>query len=175
MNITIILLITATVLTWGMIFLSLYFLNQKLDLLSKRATQAKQTGNNQQLIALKIQAYERITLYIERIELEGLVMRTFLPDMTVQQLQAALLRTIREEFEHNTTQQLYVTERAWEYTKGARALVLAVITQAYKEFSPTDNAMQLAQMLFACVQDKEVYAFDKFPLTIKQEMKQDIA
>jgi hypothetical protein len=144
-----------------------------MDLLMKKPVQEKQSGNNQQLFTLKIQAYERILLYIERIELESLVMRTFLPEMTVQQLQAALLRTIREEFEHNTTQQLYVTERAWECTKAARAFISAVITQACKEFSPSDNGMQLAQTLFSCVQDKETYTFDKFPLTIKREMEQN--
>jgi hypothetical protein len=174
MNITIVLIITATILTWGMIFSSFYFLNKKLNLLSEKPTSGKQTGDNQQLMAFKIQAYERIILYIERIELEGLVMRTFLPEMTVQQLQAALLRAIREEFEHNTTQQLYVTERAWEYTKSVRALILSIITQSCKELSPSDNGMKLAQTLFACVQDKEIYAFDKFPVIIKREMEQDL-
>ena len=179
MNLTIILIIIATVLTWGMMLLLLYFLNknlnERMNLLLKRTPQEKQTSNNQQLLALKIQAYERIILYIERIELEGLVMRTFLPDMTVQQLQSALFKTIREEFEHNTTQQLYISELAWEYVKGARSLVLSLITQACKELSLSDNAMQLAQLLFACVQDKEMYTFENFPLIIKQEMKQDIS
>ena len=177
MNSTAIIIIAATVLTWGVILLSLYFLNkklkEKLDLLLKKTSQVKPSGDNQQFVALRLQAYERIILYIERIELEGLVMRTFLPEMTVQQLQAALLRTIREEFEHNTTQQLYVSERAWECAKAARTLVLSLITQASKEFLPSDNAMQLAQALFACVQDREIYNFDKFPLIVKQEMKQD--
>jgi hypothetical protein len=167
--------IAATVLVGGLVFLSFHLLNKKLDLLMKKMAQERQTGGNQQLTTLKIQAYERILLYVERMDLEGLVMRTFLPEMTVQQLQAALLRTIREEFEHNTTQQLYVTERAWECTKVARAFILAIIAQACKEFAPSDNGMQLAQTLFACVQDKETYDFGKFPLTIKREMEQDLS
>jgi len=170
MNTLIIAIIAAALLTSAVILLTFYFLNRKLDLLLRKPAQEKPTGDTQPLMALKIQAYERIILYIERIELEGLVMRTFLPEMTVQQLQAALFRTIREEFEHNTTQQLYVSERAWECTKGARTLVLALITQACQELAPTDNGMQLAQALFTCVQDKEVYAYDTFPLLIKREM-----
>ncbi|MCL2040839.1 MAG: hypothetical protein FWG84_02210 [Bacteroidales bacterium] len=175
MNPIIILIIAVAVLTSAVILLSFYFLNRKLDLLLCKPAQEKPTGDTQQLMALKIQAYERIILYIERIELEGLVMRTFLPEMTVQQLQAALFRTIREEFEHNTTQQLYVSERAWECTKGARALVLALITQSCQELAPTDNGMQLAQTLFTSVQDKEAYVYEKFPLFIKQEMRQEVA
>ena len=169
-------IIVAIILTCVITLLSFYFLNRKLDLLMKKPVQEKQpVGNNQQLVVLKIQAYERILLYVERIDMEGLVMRTFLPEMTVQQLQAALLRTIREEFEHNTTQQLYVTEQAWESIKAARALILAFIAQACKELSPSDNGMQLAQALFACVQDKETYTFDKFPLIIKREMERDFS
>jgi hypothetical protein len=174
MNFTIILIITAAVFTWALLLLSFYFLNKKLALLMKKTVQEKQTGNNQ-LFAFKIQAYERILLYIERIDLEGLVMRTFLPEMTVQQLQAALLRAIREEFEHNTTQQLYITERAWECAKAARTMILSVIAQACQELSPSDNGMLLAQALFASVQDKEVYAFDKFPIILKREMEQDLS
>jgi len=171
---TLIIIVAATVLTCGMVFLSFYLLNKRLDLLLKKTVNEKQQKDNQQLIALKMQAYERIILYIERIELEGLVMRAFLSEMTVQQLQAALLRTIREEYEHNTTQQLYVTEQTWECIKAARALVLAIIAHACKDLAPTDNGMQLAQALFAYVQDKETYSFDKFPLTIKREMKHDV-
>ena len=174
MNLTLTLTIAATVLTCGLIFLSFNFLNKKLDLLTKKTTQEKQpVGNNQQLVALKIQAYERILLYIERIDLEGLVMRTFLPEMTVQQLQAALLKTIREEYEHNTTQQLYISDRAWECAKAARALILTIITQACTEFAPSDNGIQLAQSLFATLQDKETYTFDKFPVIIKREMERE--
>jgi hypothetical protein len=94
--------------------------------------------------------------------------------MSVQQLQAALLRTIREEFEHNITQQLYVTVRAWESLKAVRALILSIITQASKEFPPSDNGMKLAQALFSAIQDKEIYNFEKFPLIIKEEMKRDL-
>jgi len=174
MNTIIIFIIAAALLISAVVFLSFYFLNRKLDLLLSKPVQEQQFGDHQQLMAYKIQAYERIILYIERIELEGLVMRTFLPEMTVQQLQAALFRTIREEFEHNATQQLYVSERAWECTKGARALVLAHITKICQKLAPTDNGMQLAQALFTCVQDKEVYNYETFPLLIKREMGQDI-
>jgi hypothetical protein len=175
MTATEIITLSAAILTCILILLSFYFFSKKLDLLIKKTVQGKQTGNNHQLFTFKIQAYERILLYIERIELESLVMRVFLPEMTVQQLQAALLRAIREEFEHNTTQQLYVTERAWECVKAARAFVLAIVTQACKELSPSDSGMQFAQMLFAYGQDKETYTFNKFPLTIKREMEQDLS
>ena len=165
----------ATFLISVIILLLLYNMNKKQTLLLNKAPQEKQNVHNQQFMALKIQAYERIILYIERIELESLVMRIFLPEMTVQQLQATLLRTIREEFEHNTTQQLYVTDRAWEYTKGARTLVLTIIAQTCKELLPSDNGMQLAQTLFTCVQDREIYDFNKFPVLIKREMEHDLS
>jgi len=179
MNFTLTLIIAATIVTCGLIFFLFHRLDKKLNLLMEKMTREQQqqpsVSGNPQLFAFKIQAYERILLYTERIELESLVMRTFLPDMTVQQLQGALLKAIREEFEHNTTQQLYVTELTWECVKAARTLILSVIAQAYKELSPADNGMKLAQMLFAAIQDKEIYNFAKFPLVIKREMAQDLS
>jgi hypothetical protein len=176
MNFTLIFMIVAMVVTAGLLLLSFYLLNKKLNTLLEKTTSARPaTGANPQLLTLKIQAYERVLLYIERMDLEGLVMRTFLPEMTVQQLQAALLRTIREEFEHNTTQQLYVSELTWEHVKSARTLILGVIAQACKDLLPSDNGMQLAQTLFACVQEKEIYDFSKFPILIKREMEHDFA
>ncbi|MCL2511676.1 MAG: hypothetical protein FWF09_06465 [Bacteroidales bacterium] len=181
MNFT--LIIAATILTCGLIFFLFQLLDKKLNLLMEKMKQEQQqqppppppVGGNPQLFAFKIQAYERILLYTERIELESLVMRTFLPDMTVQQLQGALLKAIREEFEHNTTQQLYVTELTWECVKAARTFISSVIAQAYKELSPSDSGIQLAQVLFAAIQDKETYTFDNFPLIIKREMAQDLS
>ena len=177
MEFTLTLIIIATILTCGLIFFLFHLLDKKLNLLMEKITQEKQQQPvaNNQLFTFKIQAYERILLYTERIELEGLVMRVFLPDMTVQQLQGALLRTIREEFEHNTTQQLYVTELTWECAKAARTLILTIIAQAYQELPPSDNGMQLAQALFTAIQDKETYTFAKFPLVIKREMAQDLS
>lgn len=161
-----------------LIMFSFYALNKKISKLSQIPVQPLRRPLNpdadKQLTPMKLQAYERMILYVERIGLEGLVMRVFLPEMTAQQLQIALNRTIREEFEHNLTQQLYVSEAAWAEVKAAREYISSIIGQAYSNVSPSDNGMELAKLLFAIVQNPELYSFDTYPVAIKREMDREI-
>src|SRR5450759_1750643 len=64
--------------------------------------------NSRTVTPIKLQAYERIVLFLERISLELLLVRVSSPDMTAQQLHSAMLSTIRSEFEHNLSQQIYI-------------------------------------------------------------------
>ena len=76
---------------------------------------------------IKLQAYERIVLFLERISLESLLMRVSTPDMTASQLQSALITTIRSEFEHNLSQQIYMSPQAWEVVRNARSNTIKII------------------------------------------------
>ncbi len=65
--------------------------------------------NSRTVTPIKLQAYERIVLFLERISLESLLVRVSTTDMTASQLHTALLNTIRSEFEHNLSQQIYMS------------------------------------------------------------------
>ncbi len=58
---------------------------------------------------IKLQAYERIILFLERISMESLLVRVSSPEITASQLQTSLLATVRSEFEHNLSQQIYMS------------------------------------------------------------------
>jgi len=72
------------------------------------------------LLPLKLQACERITLYLDRISPESLIMRNHRTGMTALDIQRELLKNIREEFEHNLSQQIYVNAQTWEAIKYAK-------------------------------------------------------
>lgn len=63
---------------------------------------------------LKIAAYERLTLFAERIKLGNLVNRLYDSNLNARQMQYTLLNAMREEYEHNITQQLFVKPELWE-------------------------------------------------------------
>src|SRR5664280_2340373 len=65
--------------------------------------------NSRTVTPIKLQAYERIVLFLERISLESLLVRVSSADMTAKQLHSALLNAIRSEFEHNLSQQIYLS------------------------------------------------------------------
>jgi len=90
--------------------------------------------NSRTIVPVKLQAYERIVLFLERISLESMLVRVSAPGMSVQQLHSALIGTIRSEFEHNLSQQIYMSPQAWEVVRNARSNMVKIITVNLRSF-----------------------------------------
>jgi len=89
---------------------------------------------------LRLHAYERIVLFLERISPRQLVARVFDPSMTAYELQVSITITIRTEFEHNLSQQIYVTRNAWETVKGVKEQEINMYNQIAKSMDPNATA-----------------------------------
>jgi len=116
---------------------------EKIRLLEKR------TANVQIVTPLRLQAYERIVLLLERISPPSLVMRVFNSTMTMIELQAALVQAVRDEFEHNLSQQVYISSQAWDYVKSAKEEVVKTINVAASGLDEKATATELSQAIFA--------------------------
>lgn len=106
-------------------------------------------------IPLRLQAYERIVLFLERIQPASIVMRMQRPEMGAQELQLALARTIREEFDYNLSQQVYISSTAWEMIKNAREESISVINRASAQLSPEAPASELVKAIFNLALENE--------------------
>ena len=104
--------------------------------------------NNKMLAPIRLQAYERIVLFLERISLESLIVRVSAPDMSASQLHTALLNTIRSEFEHNLSQQIYMSPQAWEVVKSAKSNMIKTINNEAEKLSVKSTGMDLTKRLF---------------------------
>lgn len=105
--------------------------------------------NNQKLISpIRLQAYERIILFLERTAPESLIIRVKSSNMSAKHLQTALLSTIRSEFEHNLSQQIYVSSEAWEATKAAKESIIKLIIAAGKRVEENSTAEDLSNIIF---------------------------
>jgi hypothetical protein len=128
---------------------------------------------NQQIITpIRLQAYERLVLFMERITPANLLMRLNPRHQTVQELQRQLLQTIRSEFDHNLTQQLYVSPKAWSLVKSAREQQTQFINSHVAKLKPTDSGMKLSTLLI-----EEYMALEKSAPQVaidflRQEMRQ---
>jgi len=100
-----------------------------------------------QITPVRLRAYERLTLLLERTQPEAMILRLDLQGMTNIELQSKLLQTIRTEFDHNVAQQIYVSPEAWAMVKNARENLVRVINGAAAQVQPTGAALQLAQKL----------------------------
>lgn len=99
------------------------------------------------ILPIRLQAYERITLFLERISPESMIMRLALSDKSAKQLQSELLATIRAEFEHNLSQQVYISREAWEKVKNARSNTVSLINSAAEQIEGTASALTLSKMI----------------------------
>jgi hypothetical protein len=104
---------------------------------------------------IKLQAYERIVLFLERTSLESLLVRVSTPDMTVSQLQSALLTTIRSEFEHNLSQHIYMSPQAWEVVKNARSNTIKLINSEAEKMKGNSPGIELSKQLLEKVMELE--------------------
>lgn len=98
------------------------------------------------VVPLKIQACERLLLYIERIQFPILVKRVFIPQMSRSDFQFSILQNVQDEFEHNLAQRLYVSEQTWQLIVLAKEEVLQNVNAVFNDNPDADVAM-IAQKL----------------------------
>ncbi|MGB1039584.1 MAG: hypothetical protein ACPGVD_01775 [Flavobacteriales bacterium] len=100
------------------------------------------------LFPLKLQAYERIVLFLERIEPSSLVMRTKTIEMNANQLHSTLLNNIREEYEQNVAQQIYISDNSWNLVKQAKEETIKIINLAGNSMNQDSTGNDLTRNIF---------------------------
>ena len=91
-------------------------------------------------LPLRLQAFERLTLLCERIYLPDLILRLKTPGTSGDALKAALILAIQQEYEHNVTQQLYVSDELWHILQVARNKTMDLIMLAGDGLPPQADA-----------------------------------
>ena len=127
--------------------------------------------NSRTILPIRLQAYERIVLFLERVSLESLLVRTNTPGMSAGQLHSALLNAIRSEFEHNLSQQIYMSQQAWEVVKNARSNTIKIINTEFENMVNTASGLEFSKKLL-----ERVMELDKEPTKAAVEyIKNEVA
>jgi hypothetical protein len=103
--------------------------------------------NSRTVMPIRLQAYERIVLFLERTSLESLLIRVNTPGMSAAELHSAILNTIRSEYEHNLSQQIYMSQQAWEVVKNARSNTLKLINSEFEKSPNTATGLEYSKQL----------------------------
>jgi hypothetical protein len=111
--------------------------------------------NSRTITPIRLQAYERVVLFLERISLESILIRTNTQGMSAQQLHSALLNTIRSEFEHNLSQQIYMTQQAWEVVKNARSNTIKLINTQFEKTPESATGIEFSRLLLEKIMEIE--------------------
>lgn len=101
------------------------------------------------IMPLKVQAYERFLLYLERVQLPQLVKRVYVPGIEKGQFHLQLLQNVREEFEHNLAQQLYVSNSTWNAVFNAKEELVNQINTTFEQLKDEEDVSIIAQSLVA--------------------------
>lgn len=96
----------------------------------------------------RLQAFERMILFLERISPENLIMRVHKPGLNAQQFQHLLLQTIRSEYEHNMVQQVYLSANSWEKIKVAKEQVTKLVNLSIANIPNTADSVELSKKIF---------------------------
>lgn len=117
----------------------------------------------------RLQAYERLSLFCERMELPNLLLRARGAGMNVSQLRVALLLAIQEEFDHNVAQQLYVSEKLWDIIRLAKDDAVNMVSAAAAKVNPSDEGQRLADAIIKLVYERAESAQSKALKAIRKE------
>lgn len=121
------------------------------------------------VLNLKLLAYERVTLLIERLKPDSLIPRTLSPNLNYKEYQLLLLNEVRKEFEYNLSQQLYLSENAWTVTVNFKDNVITLINSAASSCEAHDDANQLGQKILERYITSDLHA-DRILKIIKEDI-----
>lgn len=130
-----------------------YFFKQHIENETSRRRFLLQKDLQKETFPLRLQAYERMALFLERITPTKLLIRTNPTSSNKDDYEALLIATIEQEFEHNLSQQIYVSDQCWSITQAAKNATIQLIRQANLQES-TDTANKLREVVLTMLIDK---------------------
>jgi hypothetical protein len=106
---------------------------------------------------LQLQAYERLVILTERIALPNLVSRANQPGLTAKEMQLLMLESIKQEFEYNSSQQIYVSPVAWQAVNNLKEQNMLIINQVAQTLPAESRGYDLGKRIMEVIiaQDKK--------------------
>ena len=127
---------------------------------------------------IRLRAYERLALLLERTKPEHMLLELqksapeAMSSWTVGQVQQYLLQTIRAEFDHNQSQQIYVSDEVWDMIMNARDQMAAFVIAISAQLPKDTNAQAYANALIAAYSSNGTTPTDKALAELKNEAKE---
>ncbi len=100
-----------------------------------------------EVLPQKLQAYERLTLLLERVMPEALVLREQRQGLNSLKFHSQLLLAVRNEFDHNLAMQIYVPTKTWQMIEQARTELLKLINTSAASVNPESNSIELGKTI----------------------------
>jgi len=162
------LLIPASVVLYAVYLMVRSFISREIEL--KRLE--VRSRSIETILPVRLQAYERITLLLERISPQNLLIRLNDPGFKARDFQKVLLDEIRNEYNHNVSQQVYMSEEVWNLVKNAKEDLILMINEASIKMTPDSTSIDLSKRIFEIALDKKVDPIGHALSELKKEIQQ---
>ncbi len=131
-----------------------YFFREFVKNENNRRSYLLQQDLQKEAFPIRLQAYERMALFLERIALHKLLIRVSPTSSSKDNYESLLIASIEQEFEHNLSQQIYVSDRCWNIITAAKNATIQLIRKA-SLLKKTDSANKLREVLLTEMMEKE--------------------
>jgi hypothetical protein len=156
-----------------MLLLTYLILSNFVDNEEKRRAYSLRKNSQKNALPLRLQAIERITLFLERITPSSLLVRHSSVGLTVKQYQAILLKAIRDEFEYNLSQQVYVSEEAWRMVVTAKSATVSIINNIAAKLPADTAGLELSKKVLEDTMDMNQFPTRTAINYLKKEIQSD--
>ena len=131
------------------IFLIVYFLLKNFFNQETKKRELEIRREKVKLVTpIKLQAYERLTILMERMTPNNLIFRVSQPGISASQLKIDLIQDINNEYSHNASQQIYVSHQAWQMVRIVKEEMINIINTAYSGLGPNSVGLDLSKAIF---------------------------
>ncbi len=147
------------------------YLKEYMELTRDKFDSDRKQEKEKTILTVSLQAYERMMLFLERINPPNLLTRVMTPGLKAGRLQSLLLNSIREEYEHNMSQQLYVSNQTWELIKSAKEEVVSLINLTAAKVKQDEDGSTFAHAMLTNGFSTRKDPIEKAMRSLKDDLK----
>ncbi|GAA4338192.1 hypothetical protein GCM10023149_48060 [Mucilaginibacter gynuensis] len=155
----------------GVVYAAFYLAKPYLDRAEKTQLLDYKKSLNAQTLPLKLQAYERVVLFVERVNPANMLVRLNNPAYSAAELHGLIVTELRNEFQHNITQQIYVSSRAWGLVKRVKDDTLSIANNAIKALPENATGLDLAKTILGQLSRLEDNPYDIALSLIRKDLE----
>ena len=144
----------------GVVWIAFYLVKPYLERDEKISLLEFRKAISNQTLPLRLQAYERLVLFIERVNPANMLLRLNATSYSAHELYSLAVEEIRNEFQHNITQQIYVSGRAWNVVKHVKEDTLGIINNALRSLPETASGLDLSKTILGHLSQLEDNPYD---------------
>jgi hypothetical protein len=149
-----------------------YLVKSDVDRYLKVKAGNRDSNDRQYLLSLKLQAHERLILFAERINPVNLLVMLHDKQLSKSEMHGLLLEQVRSEYQHNVSQQLYVSSHLWDAVDRLKTDTLSLINNTARTLPDDAGGTALSRQILARLAEIDERPYETAQALIKTEIQQ---